>query len=71
MFSKMEVVPGTGRDGLPMEQTCGLHGGGFPADTILLSIQEHSDHQGGQEHIYSSVRRDDAIGVIELHVLKK
>ena len=55
---------------VPMENTCGLYGGGFPADTIILSIQEQSDCQGGQEYIYSSIRRDDTIGVMELHVLK-
>ena len=70
MFSKMEVAPVTGRDGVPMEQTCGLHGGGFSADKIILSIQEQSDCQCEQEHICSSVRQDETIGVMELHVLK-
>ena len=70
VFSKMEVAPGTSGERVPMEQTCGLHGGGFPEDTIILSIKEQSDFQGGQEHICSSVQRDETIGVIELHVLK-
>ena len=70
VFSKKEIAPDTGGDGVPMDQTCGLHGVGFTADTILLSIQEQSDHQVRPEKICSSVRRDDTIGIMELHVLK-
>ena len=66
----MEVAPVTGGDGVPIEQTCDLHGGVFPADTIILSIQEQVNLQGSQEHIYSSVRWYDTIGVMELHVSK-
>ena len=70
VIPNMEVAPGTGWDWVPMEHTCDLHGGGFPADTICLSVQEQINNQGGQEHICSSVRQDDTIGVMELHISK-
>ena len=40
---KMWIVSFTGWDWVPMEQKCGLHGGGLPADTIMLGVQEHSN----------------------------
>ena len=70
VLPKMEVASCTGWDWVPMEQNCGLHGGGFPADTIILSIQEQIDRRGCQEQIFSSTWQDDTIGVMVLHILK-
>ena len=70
IYPKIEVATGTGGDRVPMEQICGLHGGEFPANTIILSIDEQSNRQGSQEHICSSMWRYDTIGVMELYVLK-
>ena len=67
---KMEVATVTGRDGVPIEHTCGLHGGGFHADTIVFTIQEQSDCHGKQKQICNSVCQDDIIDVMELHVFK-
>ena len=66
----MEVALVTGGDGVPMEQTCGLHGGVFLADTSLLIIQEQNNYQGGHKQICSSVWRYDTIGFMVLHVSK-
>ena len=41
----VEVASCTGWEWVPMEQTCVLHGGGFPADTILLSAEEQSNRR--------------------------
>ena len=70
VIPKIEVASCTCRDWAPMEQTCGLHFGGFPADTKQLSIKEQSNQRGCQKHIFSSVWWDDTIDVMELHVLK-
>ena len=67
---KMEVASCTGWDWVPMEQTCGLHGEGFPVETIILSIQEQSNCGGCHKHICISARRDDTIGIMEMYVLK-
>ena len=66
----MEVATCTVWDYVPMEHTCSLHGGGFLANKILLSIQEQSNCRGCQEQFCSRVRRDDTNGVMELFVLK-
>ena len=53
-----------------MEQNCGNHVGGFPADKILLSAEEQNNRRGWQKKICSSVWRDDTIGVMKMHSLK-
>ena len=66
----MEVASCTGWYWVPMEQTCGLHGRGFPTDRIILSVEEQSNFRDFQKQIRSRVWKDDTIGVMELHILK-
>ena len=53
-----------------MEKTCVLQCKEFPADTIVLGVQEQINRRGCQEKICSSVWRDDTIGVMKMHALK-
>ena len=51
-----------------MLQACSLHGGGFPSDTVLLSVEEEGDRPSANDEIGLGVVWNDGVLVVEFQV---
>ena len=66
--AQVQVASG-GRSGwIPVWQPRGLHGAGFPPNTILLSVEVKCDRGSRQEHLGGTLRGDDAVVIMELDI---
>ena len=53
---------------IPVCQPCGLHGAGFPLNTILLSVEIKCDRGSRQEHLGGSLHGYDAAVIMKLDI---
>ena len=68
MKAQVKVATGCSGDWIPMRKPRGLHCARFPANTVFLGIQIKFDRGYSQKYLDSSLCRDDAIFIMELHV---
>ena len=66
--AQVQVASGGRGDWIPVWQPRGLHGAGFPLNTILLSVKLKCDRGSRQEHLGGSLRGDDAIVIMKLDI---
>ena len=68
MKAQVQVASGVRGDWIPVWQPRGLHGAGFPPNTILLSVEVKCDRGSRQEQLGGSLRGDDAILIMKLDI---
>ena len=64
--AQVQVESGGRGDWIPVWQPRGLHGAGFPTNTILLSVEVKCDRGSRQEYLDRSLRGDDAVVIMKL-----
>ena len=65
----MNEAAGSCHNGATVQQPGGFHSRRFAADTILLSVEEEGDGGGCKKNVIGGILRNNAIRVMELHIL--
>ena len=69
-FLEIEETVGSGRYRIAVLQVGCLHGGRISAGTVIMIVKEDNDSTGKDEVLVQRIFWNDAIFVVELHVLE-